>query len=126
MKAEFKKSQRHPKFYLLCLLYVFCLVDIILLGSGARVFGFMMLLAVALPITPQYLGTYTVTDDDILKGNGTVYIQNINKLVFQKDRVDMYYLDTNTGKTRIKNYFPQDKDAFVNKLKEINKDIQIV
>ena len=126
MKAEFDKSQRHPQFYLLCALYALCIFDIVLLGSGARIFGFMMLLLVALPLTHRYIGKYTVTDDDILKGDGTVYIQNINKLVFQNDRVDMYYLDTNTGRTKIKNYFPKDKQAFVKKLKEVNPNIQIV
>ena len=126
MKAEFKKSQRHPQFYLLSLLYVICIVDIIILGRGAGIYGFIMLLAVAVPLTFRYIGAYKITDDDILTGNGTVYIKNINKLVFQKDRVDVYFMDTDTEKTKIKNYFPKDKDAFVNKLKEVNKDIQIV
>lgn len=126
MKAQFKKSQRHPRFYALCLLYVICIVDIMLLGEGVKLIGFIMLCGVALPLTYRYFGVYTVTDDDILKGNGAVYIQNINKLVLQKDRVDMYYQDAKTGNTRFIAYFPTDKEAFVNKLKEINKDIQVV
>lgn len=126
MKASFKKSYRNTQFYLLCLLYVICIVDIAFLGEGAKVYGFIILLIALFFFTPRYIGTYTITDDDSLKGNGMVYIQNISKLVLQKDRVDVYYVDTNTGKTQIKNYFPKDKNAFVNKLKEIKPDIQIV
>ena len=125
MKAEFKKSHRHPQFYLLCILYFVCIVDIIFLGESVTFYGFIMLLVAAV-LTPRYIGKYKVTDDDVLTGNGTVYIQNISKLVFQKDRVDLYYLDTKTGKTKFKTYFPQDKDAFVNKIKGINGGIQIV
>ena len=125
MKAEYKKSHRHPKFYLLCAFYFLCIVDIVFMGENVNVYGYIMLIVAAV-ITPRYIGRYTITDDDVLTGNGTVYIQNISKLVFQKDRVDLYYLDAKTGKTKYKNYFPKDKDAFVNKMKEINRDIQIV
>ena len=126
MKAEFKKSHRHPQFYLLCILYVFCIADILILGRGAFFYGLIILVAVAVPLTPRYVGKYRVTDDDELTGNGKVYIANISKMVFQKDRVDVYYLDAATGKTRFKTYFPKDKDVFVNKIREINIDIQIV
>ena len=126
MTVKFKKSLHHPRFYLLCLLYVVCIADILFFGEGVKFIGAIMLVSIAIPQTAQYLGSYTVTDEDILKGNGTVYIQNINKLVYQKDRVDVYYLDANTGKTKFKAYFPIDKHAFVRKLKEVNSDIQVV
>lgn len=125
MKAEFKKSKRHAQFYLLCLLYIICIADIWFFGGTAKVYGFGMIVVAAI-ITPRYIGKYTVTDDDILNGNGTVYIKNISKIVYQKDRVDVYYQDTETEKTKFKTYFPKDREAFVDKLKEINPVIQIV
>lgn len=85
-----------------------------------------MLLGVAVPLTFRYIGSYTVTEDDILKGNGSLCINNIDMLVLHKDRIDVYYIDTNKKKIKIENYFPKDKEAFINTLKEINPKIRIV
>ncbi len=120
MKAVFKQSIRNLRFYIFlgCSLIVFGLA---LMDS--KIFPFLILW---IPILMIFKRSYTITDDDLLKGNGIVPIKTIRKLVRQSDSVVVYYLPENVDKMQIKPYFVKDRELFIEKLKEINSDIQVI
>lgn len=120
MKAIFKQSFKNARFmaycFLLLLIFIFGLIS-----------NFVWLFAlILLPMALIFSVHYHITDDDLLKGNGTVPIKFIRKIVFQSDWVDLYFSYREGDKIRIKQFYPADKQGFADKLKEINPSIEII
>ena len=124
MKAVFKKSIRNWRFYVFacCSLIVFGL-DLFGQSSIPRFVGLFM---IWLPFLMIFVGSYKITDDDILKGNGKVPVKSIRKLVRQPDSIVVYYQPEKGGELLVRPYYVEDKDLFVEKLTEINPDIRVV
>ena len=122
MEAVFKKSIRNWRFYVFacCSLIVFGL-DLLGQSSIPRTIVFLLLW---LPFLMIFVGSYKITDDDILEGNGKVPVKSIRKLVRQPDSIVVYYQPDKGEKLLVKPYYVEDKELFVEKLKEINPDIQ--
>ena len=120
MKAKFKQSQKHWRFYLVFFNYV-----LIIIGSF---FSKVLIpfLIIYFPIIMLFFRKYQITDDDILTGNGNVSIQDIQKLVYQKDRIDVYYKMPEKDRLNIKAFYVADKQGFIGKLKEINPSIRVI
>ncbi len=124
MKATFKQSHKHWRFYLV----LFCFIILIICCYFSKVtISMIPMIIIFCPIFMLFFRKYQITDDDLLKGNGTISIQAIQKIVHQSEHVvDLYYISKKSGKINIKRFFPLEKDMFVSRLTEINPKIQIV
>lgn len=121
MKTVFKYSYRNSRFYFLSVLFVLCVV--LAAFSGKEIIPALVIL---FGLTMLQCSSYEVTDDGFLKTYSVrIVVMDIQKLVYQKDRIDVYHQMPN-GKIRMSAFFPVDRKGFVNKLKEMNPDIQIV
>ena len=131
IKTTFKQSHRHPRFYALSVLTVLILISYILTGglriviTGVLVLDFMFLI--------PYLTKYQISEEGVLTAGGDVFgvfgkvrIPYVQKLVMQKDRVDIYYMKENCDTISVAIYFPADKQLFVDTLTAINSDIRVI
>ena len=74
MKATFKQSHKHWRFNLV----LFCFLILIICSLYSRiVISMIPIIIIFCPIILLFFRKYQITDDDLLKGNGTISIQAI-------------------------------------------------
>ena len=68
--------------------------------------------------------TNRITDDGMLTGRCSVPIKSIRKIVYQKDRLDLYFQMDNKQQLTFRTFFSVDKKEFADV--STNLEIQVV
>ena len=131
MTTHFDQSHKHPRFYAISILSILIIISYLFTG-GLRIVITAVLLMDILFILP-YFHRYHISEENVLSAGadvlnlfGKIRIPYIQKLVMQKDRVDIYYLKEGCDVVSIVAYFPADKQLFADTLTSINPDIKVI
>lgn len=122
MQKEFKQSHKHPRFYVLCVWLLLTLVSYIL----SKNILLIIFIGCITPFIVPYFLIYRITDDGTLTGGCSVPVKSIRKIVYQKDRIDIYFQVDNKQHLTFRAFFPVDKQDFVDTLVAINPEIKVV
>lgn len=122
MKNQFRQSHKHGRFYVLCFLVVLTVFSSIISHN----ISILVFLGVLMPLCRPYFLTYRIQETGILTGGCSISVKSIRKMVYQKDRIDVYFEEGSKKGLTLKAFFPAEKQEFVHALVSINPAIQVV
>ena len=122
MKNQFAQSHKHFRFYILCVGILLTLVGYVL----SKTFILIFFIGCMTPFIVPYFLTYRIQEDGTLTGGCSIPVRSIRKVVYQKDRLDLYYQPKDSEKLTFRTFYPVDRQGFVDALLSINPDIQVI